>query len=115
MLRTEEEAKKCWCPFTRIPADDRVSLPGNAAINRGPPGSEAEKRTRCIASECMAWRALPERKRLFVTRFGDEEAEYQWDPRNSQSDPNIREQYAAATYREVVERHGFCGLAGKPA
>lgn len=41
---TEAEAKKKWCPFTRI-------AEGDTTINRG-----YVDLTCCIASACMAWR-----------------------------------------------------------
>ena len=56
MLRTEEEAKKCWCPFARVSCADGEAV-GNHAANRFATAfSEGHERTRCIASECMACR-----------------------------------------------------------
>lgn len=45
---TEEEARKHWCPFSRLSG-------GNSAFNRGLDGKTYDE-TNCIASECMAWR-----------------------------------------------------------
>ena len=62
MLRTEEEAKWCWCPFARELVDDHALDGGTliyGSVNRTtdeggrvvvPSGSL------CIASGCMAWR-----------------------------------------------------------
>lgn len=49
MLRTEEEARKCWCPFARTLEGEP---PGAAGVNRSGPAASYN----CIASECMAWR-----------------------------------------------------------
>lgn len=57
-MKTEAEAKKCWCPFARPVfqhADDCGYVPGNR--NFVPSGqSQITEQTQCIASECMAWR-----------------------------------------------------------
>ena len=46
MLRTEDEAKQCWCPEVR-----QENGYGNAA-NRS---SLKGRQFNCIASECMMW------------------------------------------------------------
>ena len=51
MLKTEDEARQCWCPFVRHAS----TTDDCAAINRG--GNEmVPNYARCIASKCMAWR-----------------------------------------------------------
>lgn len=52
---TEEEARKRWCPFTRV-------YNASTAVNRWgtPEDRKAGKRpfgwiTQCVASDCMAW------------------------------------------------------------
>jgi hypothetical protein len=60
MALTEKQAKRKWCPFTRVihTAGD-VPLPAN----RFSDGQRATA-TRCIASDCMMWRwtgSAPER------------------------------------------------------
>ena len=53
---TEDEARTKWCPQALVST-------GDGSFNRGalPPGSEnvtaAITLTRCIASDCMMWRA----------------------------------------------------------
>lgn len=47
-MKTEAEARKCWCPFARNTNCD----PGVPAFNQ----VEHMPMTNCIASECMAWR-----------------------------------------------------------
>lgn len=48
-MKTEDEARKCWCPFVRFCAEDEP------AANRWSNYDNPPK-ARCIASECMAWR-----------------------------------------------------------
>lgn len=53
-MKTEEEARECWCPFARSafsldPNDEMASL---CSANRG----NTDNNCHCIASECMAWR-----------------------------------------------------------
>lgn len=50
-MMTEDQAKGCWCPFSR------VYLSG-AAVNRDETGGVKTSRVHCIASACMAWRWL---------------------------------------------------------
>ena len=57
MLRTEEEAKKCWCPFVRaaVHGDDDTGLA--LGVNRWPLCAKGHMSgTTCIGSACMAWR-----------------------------------------------------------
>lgn len=62
MLRTEEEAKKCWCPFARVPTFDVHDIGGAAAAS----SNRSDMSTQpgfapCLASECMAWRPVDAR------------------------------------------------------
>ena len=45
MLVTEEQARKLWCPFAMVGMSRAMPAKGGG-----------EECTRCIASECMAWR-----------------------------------------------------------
>lgn len=51
---TEEEAKSKWCPFARV--YERGNRPFRAPRKRKSPMHD---KTRCIGSECMAWRWQP--------------------------------------------------------
>ena len=60
---TEDEAKTKWCPFVRVSiatggqdtyAVNRIAKLDDKDLVGNTPG------TRCIASECMAWRWNPE-------------------------------------------------------
>lgn len=83
-MRTEAEAKKCWCPFARTEVLSHV-------VNRTALGyGDGDGEWRCIASECMAW------------RWG--EAAH-WEGDLSGRSP---EDTGAVTVRR-----GYCGLAGK--
>lgn len=65
MTHTEEEAKKCWCPFARAAEQSRLSASDPmvpvAAVNRGSDAimsrgmNPSSPHCLCIASECMAW------------------------------------------------------------
>ena len=49
---TEEEAKKHWCPESRVQSPD-----GMGAYNRmASAGGHASFGSLCMASQCMAWR-----------------------------------------------------------
>lgn len=57
---TEDEARQKWCPFSRI-ADPNAMTGGNRRYRQQGGGAAPAKHafnqaTRCIASECMAWR-----------------------------------------------------------
>ena len=60
---TEDEAKTKWCPFSRVVA----SVSADAAANRWPDtggawlDAKGQPHPFCVASECMAWRAQPQR------------------------------------------------------
>ena len=94
-MLTEEEARKCWCPFARFsyPAETYRPRPdlgegmaeclSAAAIGNRPHDTNCS----CIASECMAWRWS-----------------YIEFPEGSETDRN---------YKGSLSK-GFCGLAGKP-
>lgn len=83
-MKTEEEAKKCWCPFVRLvdgSAGGGLEYMGNRRAGEGASVSPyVIAHSGCIASECMAWRWIGP------------------DP----VDPTMRTNL------------GFCGLAGKP-
>ena len=87
---TEDEAKTKWCPFARVSLHDGEAI-GNHAANRFPVNTGGEMYSRCIGSECMAWRwkyVLP-----------DESTELGMNAHKTDSDGNWL---------------GYCGLAGKP-
>lgn len=98
-MKTEEKARKCWCPFAFIPgqvsgrdnADEPTRILGYCAQNRGLAMGQPVGNTRCIASECMAWR----------------DAGY-FDQEGKPAQPN------KAYDVDSLERMGYCGLAGKP-
>lgn len=81
---TEDEAKTKWCPFVRFhgtPSDDCVP-------NRS--GSFSDT-TRCLGSECMAWRE----KKVWQA-------------------PEVRTSKNPAEDAVLVVIGGYCGLAGEP-
>lgn len=76
---TEEEARTKWCPFGRVYSP-------NGAYNRTETTAAAGP-SRCIASNCMAWRWIKDPVTNLFT-FGKELPSYEGE-------------------------HGYCGLAGK--
>lgn len=50
---TEAEAGTKWCPFVRLTAENDRTYPMS---NREKPLGKDGEVTRCIASDCMAWR-----------------------------------------------------------
>lgn len=54
---TEDEAKQKWCPFVRVYSVSD-SDGANGSWNRHQRNGHDE--TRCIGSECMAWRWNPD-------------------------------------------------------
>lgn len=93
MLLTEEQAKEKWCPFVRTVKFTPTSLhgianlvQGNALGNRLAENmDELPGVTRCIASQCMAWRKL---QKTEIEKNG--------------------------SFTLSTEATGYCGLAGLP-
>ena len=59
MFTTAYEAREKWCPFVRVSTIrlDRGGASTALAVNRTPyESSGVHPLTRCIASDCMAWR-----------------------------------------------------------
>lgn len=126
MIRTEEEARKCWCPFGLTPHYARdTNIATAVAANRAEQSFEDDIMGRpesplptcaCIASKCMAWRwaVTDTQSGWVVTRPGNTEPEkdlWGWNP---VIDPSTyREGFKATKYVPKVT-HGYCGLAGKP-
>ena len=83
----EDQARTKWCPYART---DRGRDVGNATVNRGHcPDSINWSNTRCIASDCMAWRHTTDRS--------TEQASIE-NLHNMSGKPD----------------DGYCGLSGKP-
>lgn len=111
MLRTEEEAKQCWCPFVRhynaLHEPCGNSMAGMTADNM----RRGDWPFGCIASACMAWRWGEGDKvrskieliknRCLETHEGLKEAKA-WTERPE----NIHLWSSAG-------RRGYCGLASK--
>ena len=89
-MKTEEEARKCWCPMARVNFE---GAEGSAGWNRLSQSTSVQPQTYCIASECMAWR----------------EGGGSWKGEKGGSYAE-RPTHVEAKYEPV----GYCGLAGKP-
>jgi hypothetical protein len=107
---TEDEAKKKWCPFSRVRGEyddgnielgswnrwDLSNAKNDTLAYRV--GSNLEV-VRCIASECMAWR--------WVQKMMNED----------DFDQNmVALSYPKKRVKAIYENteNGYCGLAGKP-
>lgn len=94
---TEAEARKKWCPFGRAPWLSNTDAA--AACNLTQAG---DPMARCIASDCMAWRADNEYRHARKGRK---------PPRGFVIDGESDEELGEVVF---VKRGGYCGLAGKP-
>jgi len=105
MTLTEEEARKKWCPFARVPSAigmNGSAVSGTPAINRAP-----HVEVTCIASECMAWRWHGPAFEHMETREG-EPAPIGWN-----ADPEQHVFRGKIGWRRPrLNRTGYCGLAG---
>lgn len=54
-MHTEEEAKKLWCPMARVHVTVHRDYYGQE-VAAGPAVNRGNKKSYCIASECMMWR-----------------------------------------------------------
>jgi len=69
MIVTEDDARRMWCPFTRVLETAHPRHDAGAAVNRRS-GQRPALCTECQASACMAWRwydieeLAPEREKL---------------------------------------------------
>ena len=96
MLRTEDDAKKCWCPFAFQHLGTSHG-PGNVAVNRAAGNINAAREgTYCIASKCMMWRFRSDPSTL--TDHGFDRLMARMPPDEHSTKPN-------------AQRRGFCGLA----
>ena len=98
-MKTEAEAKKCWCPFARaVPGKQRSigadwdAVPAANRISLEPSGIAWPGGAQCIASECMAWRW---------------EQGASWDAKRNMMVTDMMPHGVGAS-------RGYCGLAGKP-
>lgn len=113
---TEDEAKTKWCPFARDcnTGGNRVRYGGDEPDDAY--GREAARDMPCIGSACMAWRlGEPESGPVVErrpARSGTSRPEGEgW----GYVSPGENPQGGADWVRREVIRHGFCGLAGRPA
>lgn len=87
-MLTEAEARTKWCPFVRREGD---------YLSRQPVNRPVDNNSRCLASECMAWRV----GKVTTHQTGMNKAVR--DGRETRLVPATEE-----------VSHGYCGLAGEP-
>ena len=109
---TEEDAKKCWCPFARASYTDKN---GNAHIGT-PSGNNRSAKGEpmiaclCIASKCAAWHWSEMRTHIVPTGY---EANPSFIPPEGWIQDKTKGPDMVFT-PPPEQRHGYCGLAGKP-
>lgn len=94
MLIGESDAKKLWCPFSRVLPDLVVAT---GTPNRGYQMGGALENCRCLGSGCAAWRWAAEFDGTFNTHLTGPHLE------TTSKTPNLRR-----------SDRGYCGLAGRP-
>ena len=108
-LHTEEQAREKWCPFAWRIMDGKTSeVYGDVAALTTHSGAPPPM-TRCIASDCMAWKEKT--KTLYLPPGespGSRDEGWQAGKNYEQTDlePERRQW--------VNGRTGYCGLAGQP-
>jgi hypothetical protein len=56
----EADARKKWCPFSRVALTEGMAANRTATMGSGD-YADIKDETRCLASDCMAWRWGPDR------------------------------------------------------
>ena len=112
MILTEDEAKTKWCPFAResYSADHKGGV-ATATANRF---TGLNDYSRCIASQCMAWRWHT--KAFFSVSWpGGTDGAYMGKQHvKSFGSVDLDNDYSLTAYAPPGEQAvGFCGLAGK--
>lgn len=106
---TEEQAREKWCPFVRLAVDPKGPFLASNRVESTADflkvGEDTEFNSRCLASDCMAWRWEYEYARTekeSKLRPGDPDLDNQgWEMLSESSDQKY--------WRRRVG--GFCGLA----
>ena len=88
-MHTEEEAKKLWCPFSRV--TNKFGDGGGNRWDHTIPDADCPNGSTCVAVACMAW------------RWANDE--------NGEPAYQTRQVHDYATDNIPL---GYCGLAGKP-
>ena len=95
-MKTEAEARQCWCPFARVVEvlDDEQPVEGYPVGNRSASGQHGHPRARCVGTECMAWR---------------------WDMswESSTEEGQSGDLVVRLKRRQDEPKRGYCGLAGQ--
>jgi hypothetical protein len=91
---TEDEAKKKWCPFVRDFKSGTLTPASNRLDGKVPSWSK------CIGSECMAWR-------VHVTGMWNKDTGNWWQTGEATTNTEVRNV-------PPEWRNGFCGLVGMP-
>lgn len=94
---TEDEAKKKWCPLTRVGSTET----GLGGINRSPIHNVIDG-SRCIGRRCMMWRHVKKQMLQNIDTQELQELPRSWD---------------GSKFTQVSTEdkgNGYCGLAGEP-
>lgn len=104
-MKTEDEARKCWCPFARCGNEAGCNRNGEDGFSYTP---------HCIASDCAAWRWV-DPKPFILTGDGVEKEEQAAYDRLILAGWTRGEDASLGTWMlPPKDARGYCGLAGKP-
>jgi hypothetical protein len=106
-MYTEDEAKKKWCPDSRVASKNGPSYGGNHAYNRTAHPDDNPS-GQCIASECMKWRWVVDTQgniKLKRTKLDETHAEC-----NGKGCDNCDYHGHTGEFSQL----GYCGAGGTP-
>jgi hypothetical protein len=104
---TEAEAKTKWCPQARVAIGEDFETGSGIqfiAANRAEDFPNPHH-ARCLGSECMAWRRIPEQSGDLIQAIKDYRVKHDCDLLTAKN---------AVEAARRNEFQGYCGLAGAP-
>ncbi len=109
---TEDEAKTKWCPFVR------TGLTAGMAVNRHVADAPKARdgvydETRCIGSQCMAWRKSSDATEARYEHFSGSKPPGTWELVGAaKGDPGTEDHEWRRIVKPAEPAYGYCGVAG---